>query len=100
MYTISCRVIETFFRDTDQVKNKILYYKNMVYEFTLIEYERVMCWILILEVFGTDHQHIDGVYNILSDTNNIILNAKNNQTKASNNDSQVRSEKLFTTGKR
>ena len=52
----------------DYKKNIFLDHKNLVYVATLSEYQTVMrCW-LILKEFGTNIHHIDGVYNIVSDT--------------------------------
>ena len=42
-------------------------HKNLVYAEILGEYQRVVLWQLILKEFGTNIQHIDGVYNIVSD---------------------------------
>ena len=40
----------------------------MVYAYTQSEYQRVICWLLILKYFGTNIKHISGVENIVSDT--------------------------------
>ena len=47
--------------------NVFSYHKNLVYAATLSESQLVMCWLLILEEFGTTIHHIYGVYNIVAD---------------------------------
>ena len=48
--------------------NVYLDHNNLVYADTKSEYQRVMCWIIIIKEFWTNIQHIDGAGNILSDT--------------------------------
>ena len=43
-------------------------HKNLVYAVTLSEFHRVVRWRLILEEFGPNIQHIDGVENMVADT--------------------------------
>ena len=43
-------------------------HKNLVYDATLSESQRVMLWQLILKEFGPNIQHIYGVDNIVADT--------------------------------
>ena len=43
-------------------------HKNLVYAATLSEYQRVMCWRLMIEEFGPAVQHINWSENIVSDT--------------------------------
>ena len=48
------------------------YHKNMVDAATPSEYQRVMCWQLIIKEFGTDIQNIAGFDNVIDYTLNII----------------------------
>jgi hypothetical protein len=42
-------------------------HKNLVYAATVSELQRVMRWLLILEEFGPNIQHITGVDNVVAD---------------------------------
>ena len=44
------------------------YHKNLVYEATLSESQRVMHWLFLLKEFGPHIHHMAGVNNIVSDT--------------------------------
>ena len=47
--------------------NVLSYHKNLFNAATLSEYKRVMRWRLIIEDFGPNIQHIDGIDNIVAD---------------------------------
>ena len=44
----------------------------MVYSATLIEYQRVIYWWIIIKEFGTNIKHLNGVENIIYDTLSIL----------------------------
>ena len=74
------------------------YHTNMVYATTLSEYQRVIRWLLILGDFGPNIQHIDGVYNIVSDTLIIFPYTSVNKYEPITSKSQCCADELFKIG--
>ena len=71
-------------------------HKNLVYAAKMSESQRMMCWRLILEDFGTTIQHIAGVDNIVADTLNRLLSTPSNKKELCTRKDQCRANKLFT----
>ena len=71
----------------------------MVYNATLSESQRVMRWQLILEEFGTNIQHIAGVYNILSDKLSRLPSKPSNKYDHCIGKSQCCANELFPIGR-
>ena len=74
-------------------------HKNLVYAATLSEYQRVMCWKLILEEFGPNIHHIYGVDNILADPLSRLPYTPNNKCNTCTRKAQCRTNKLFVIGR-
>ena len=72
----------------------------MIYAATLSEYKRVMRWWLILEEFGPNIKHIDGVDNILADTLIRLPYTTVYKYKARMGKSQCRAKELFAIGRK
>ena len=70
----------------------------MVYAATLSEYQKAMCWRLILEEFGPNIHHISGVDNIVADTLSRLLSTPSNKYEPYTRKAQYCSNKLFTIG--
>ena len=67
----------------------------MVYDATLRKYQRVMHWVIIIKVSGTNIHHMYGVDNIVSDILSRLPTAPNNQNKSMNRKSQCYADDLF-----
>ena len=67
----------------------------MVYATTLSESQRVMCWRLILNKFGHNIHHKDGVEKIVADMLSILTYSSINKYETSTTKAQCRADELF-----
>ena len=75
--------------------NIFSYHKNLVYDKTLSESQRVMRWKLNIEEFGPNIQHIAVVDNIVSDMLSIFLYTPSNSYYPCTSKGQCCAKKLF-----
>ena len=71
----------------------------MVYAATLIEYQRLMFWRLIIKEFGPNIQHIAGVDNIVANMISRFPPTPSDNYNPFTRKSQCRSNKLFAIGR-
>ena len=71
-------------------------HKNMVYAATLIEYQRMLRWRLIIEVFGPNIQYITGVNNIVEGTISRFPYTSIDKYDISTKEDQCRANEQFT----
>ena len=74
-------------------------HKNLVYAVTLSEFQRVMRWRLIIEEFGPNIQHIDGVENMVADTLSRFPSTPSNKYETCTRKYQFRMNELFVIGR-
>ena len=79
--------------------NVLSYHKNIVYDATLSESQRVMLWQLILEEFGPNIHHISVVDNIVSYILGTFPYTPSNKYKSCTWKSQCHANKLFLIGR-
>ena len=75
--------------------NILSYHNNLVYASTLSEYQRVMCWQLILEGFWPNIWHIAGVDNIGADTLSRFLSTPSDNYEPCTGKDQCCANELF-----
>ena len=68
---------------------------HLVYAATLSEYQRVVCWRLIIKEFGPNIQYIAGVDNIVSVTLSRLPSTISNKYKPFTGKAQCRADELF-----
>ena len=78
--------------------NVFLDHNNLVYAATLSESQRLVLWILILEEFGPNIQHIYVVENIVADTLSILPSMHSNKYNPCTRKAQYRANESFALG--
>ena len=79
--------------------NIFSYNRNLLYAATLIEYKRLVRWLLVFEYFGPNIQHKSGVGNIVADTLSRLPSTSVKKYNPITSKSQCCDNELFAIGK-
>ena len=79
--------------------NILSYHKNLVYDKTLSESQRVMLWRPIIKEFGPNIKHIAGVDNIIPETLSRLPSKTRNKYEPCTRKAQCHENELFAIGR-